>query len=188
MRDIEKQLSELEINGLKFESVYFDKKNEERKCFNLDKEQVEILISGYSIPLRAKIVQRMHQLESQFRLPTSYKEAVQNLLVEIEKNELLESDNKVMKPKAIEFDKFMASDTAQSMGEVAKLFKIGQNKLFALLRSEKILMANNIPYQKYMRYFEVIDKVLANKKVKSVTLVKSEGVEYLSKRFFKGVK
>ena len=53
-----------------------------------------------------------------------------------------------------------------TMNEMAKLIqkegiKIGRNKLFALLRDEKILMSDNQPYQKYLNcgYFEVIETV-----------------------------
>ena len=47
------------------------------------------------------------------------------------------------------------SDTYIDMGSMAKIlsdegYKIGRNKLFALLRENKILMSNNQPYQKYI--------------------------------------
>lgn len=66
----------------------------------------------------------------------------------------------VMEPKAAMFDVLLSGENTQSMGEVAKSFGIGRNKLFAFLRSIGVLMAsNNTPYQQYMDagYFEVIE-------------------------------
>ncbi len=102
--------------------------------------------------------------------------------------ETLQIENETMKPKAIEYDKFMASDDAQPMGDVAKLFKIGKNKLFEKLRNDKILMRNNTPYQKYMKYFVVIEKLVNEKLNTTVTLVNSKGIDYISNRYFKDVK
>ena len=121
------------------------------------------------------------------KLPKTYGQALieaGRLAIE---NETLQLENETMKPKAIEYDKFMSSDDAQPMGDVAKLFKIGKNKLFEKLRNDKILMKNNTPYQKYMKYFVVIEKVVNDKFNTTVTLVNSKGIDYISNRYFKGV-
>ena len=64
IRDIEKQLDELNISRLKFESSYKNR-GKRYKCYNLPKKQVEILITGYSIKLRAAVIDRLHQLEAE---------------------------------------------------------------------------------------------------------------------------
>ena len=58
-----------------------------------------------------------------------------------------------------------SSDTID-MGEMAKLcskegLKIGRNRLFEILREQKILMSNNNPYQSYVerKWFEIIETV-----------------------------
>lgn len=38
-------------------------------CFHLDKELTETLVTGYSIPLRHKVIKRLHELESQNAAP-----------------------------------------------------------------------------------------------------------------------
>lgn len=90
-----------------------------------------------------------------------------------------------MKPKAIAYDSFMQAENTQSIGEVAKVFGIGRNRLFQLLRDAKILMSDNVPYQEYMGYFHVVEKpVVMGEKTenKTVTRVKPNGVDYLAKR------
>lgn len=63
MRDIKKQLEQQGISQSIYGSTYLDAQQKERACFNLDYDQTMILVSGYSIPLRAKIIKRWRELE-----------------------------------------------------------------------------------------------------------------------------
>lgn len=38
-------------------------------CFHLDKELTETLVTGYSVPLRHKVIKRLHELEQQNKAP-----------------------------------------------------------------------------------------------------------------------
>lgn len=71
----------------------------------------------------------------------------------------LEAKNRELEPKAEAFDAFLETDAAYSVGAVAKMLGLSQNKLFQRLRAEKILIAQghmrNTPYQRYARYFAV---------------------------------
>lgn len=58
MRDIRVILADVEINERKFASVYIDAKGEQPPCFNLPKRETMVLVSGYSVVLRARIVDR----------------------------------------------------------------------------------------------------------------------------------
>lgn len=113
VRDIRKMLEELGANPLSFEGVYLDAKGESRPCFNLPRREVEILLTGYSIPLRAKVIDRLHELEEQakgaaFRVPQSLPEALRLAAELAEKNEQLALENKEMAPKAVVFDNCVA--------------------------------------------------------------------------------
>lgn len=39
------------------------------ETFNLPRREVEILLTGYSIPLRAKVIDRLRELETQVAAP-----------------------------------------------------------------------------------------------------------------------
>jgi len=104
----------------------------------------------------------------------------------IEKNKILTEENKEMKPKALEYDLFLSGKDCQEVGIVAKSFNIGRNKFFNMLRKEKILMSNNVPYNDYKKYFKVIYKSVSINGVidnKPVTLFKPSGISYIAKRF-----
>lgn len=72
-------------------------------CFNLPRREVEILRTGYSIPLRAKVIDRPHELEQAHqgpRLPRNFAEALR-LAAELEdQKEALRLQNEAMKPAA----------------------------------------------------------------------------------------
>ena len=82
------------------------------------------------------------------------------------------------KPLVTLSNNLLQSKDSVSVGEMAKILKennleIGQNRLFQFLRDKKVLMKNNIPYQKYMDlgYFEVVE----------VLKITSDGVRIFSK-------
>lgn len=65
MRDIESQLTQLNLDLPTFGGIYLDNYKREQRCFNLPKRETLILISGYSVELRAKIIDRWEELENQ---------------------------------------------------------------------------------------------------------------------------
>lgn len=76
------------------------------------------------------------------------------------------------------------------MGQVAKVLGIkglGRNKLFELLRENKVLQKDNIPYQKYVDagYFRVLEQKYTvpsgETKVNIKTMVFQKGVDYIRK-------
>lgn len=93
-------------------------------------------------------------------LPTSYKEALLQLVAEVEAREKLEVENKAMKPKALFADAVSSSQNSILVGDLAKLLKqngldIGQKRLFDRLRNEGYLIKRkgadwNMPTQRAM--------------------------------------
>lgn len=69
MRDIKAMLDGLWIDAPNFGAVYQDAKGEKRRCFNLPKRETLILVSGYSVQMRAKIIDRWQELEAQVAAP-----------------------------------------------------------------------------------------------------------------------
>lgn len=65
MADIRKMLESLQIQSPEFLGDYKDDKGRTYPCFNLLKRETLILVSGYNIELRARIIDRWAELESQ---------------------------------------------------------------------------------------------------------------------------
>ncbi|MEB8058630.1 Rha family transcriptional regulator [Pseudomonas fulva] len=114
IRDIRAMLEELSEDGSVLSHVHeeFDARGY-TAAFHLPRREVEILLTGYSIPLRAKVIDRLHELEEQakgaaFRVPQSLPEALRLAAELAEKNEQLALENKEMAPKAVVFDNCVA--------------------------------------------------------------------------------
>ena len=104
---------------------------------------------------------------------------------QIEKQQKLISEQK---PKVEFFDTVAESKTAVSMNDAAKSLNfnnVGRNKLFDILRTQKVLMGNNMPYQKYVDagYFRVIEQKWTGKdgmpQISYKTLVYQKGIDYI---------
>lgn len=65
IRDIREMLDALKKDGSNLSHVLEDKDvRGYTVCFHLDRELTQTLITGYSIPLRHKVIQRLNELES----------------------------------------------------------------------------------------------------------------------------
>lgn len=111
MRDIRNLIEQVEdINQFSFELVdYIDKKGEKRPCYRLTKKDCLLLASGYDANLRAKIINRLEELEKverarQPKVPTTFKEA---LLLAVAQQEQIEQQQKLIIEKAEQLDESM---------------------------------------------------------------------------------
>lgn len=102
----------------------------------------------------------------------------------------LTEEKKVLEPKAQFYDQVTNSKDAIDIGSASKVLNIsqlGRNKLFELLRSNKILMPNNQPYQKYidLGYFRTIEqkytKPDGSTHISIKTVVYQKGLDYIRK-------
>lgn len=141
------------------------------------------------------------------QLPHDFKSALKCLLVEVEKNEVLESENlqlvlehkakdaklEEVKPKVEMFDAAMRSEDLTSISNTAKVLNmgIGPINLFRWLREQSVLMAKgykkNVPYQPYIDrgYFKVIEYTYQKDetdKVQFKTLVTQKGMDWIRRK------
>ena len=123
----------------------------------------------------------------------------QTLKQEQEKNKLLESDVKRMKPKEIFADAVAASEKSILIGELAKILKqngvdIGANRLFVWLRENGYLIKRkgsdwNLPTQKSMEMglFEVKETAITHSdghtSISKTTKVTGKGQIYFINKF-----
>jgi phage regulator Rha-like protein len=64
-RDIRKMLDALGIPRIRFELGYLDAQGQQRTCYRLPKRECLLLTSGYDVKLRAAIIDRWAELETQ---------------------------------------------------------------------------------------------------------------------------
>lgn len=114
-------------------------------------------------------------------------------LAVIEAEKVISEQRKLLeehREKVAAFDTFLTAHNTQTMNCVAKSLGIGRNRLFALLREKSILMDNNMPYQRYMDYFEVVERVIPVGRDRAIfkpqTFVNARGVEFI-RRIIGGV-
>ena len=142
-RDIKKQLKEQEIDPTKYGHIYLDSYGREQQEFKLDYDQTMILISGYSIPLRAKIIKRWNELEQKNKpvLPQSFSEALQLAADQAKQLEL-------QAPKVELADKCIRSKKSMSITDAGKHLGLRQTDIFKILRDNDYLTKKRLPKQK----------------------------------------
>lgn len=64
-RDIVAMLKDLKVDALSFEDIYLDGRNREQVQYLLDREYTDCLLTGYSAPMRMKVIRRWRELEHQ---------------------------------------------------------------------------------------------------------------------------
>lgn len=129
-------------------------------------------------------------------LDSTSKGIIKGLFTNIEKQQKTIS---TLQPKAEGFEQFLDTNNTYSWDVVAKNLGIGKNNMLSILRTNKILQTHkyfdykgrecsgerhNVPYQAFMKYFDVKFTVKGNKRFAKV-LVKAEGQDYLRKKLTK---
>ena len=103
---------------------------------------------------------------------------------------VLEAKNKELEPKAEAYSSFIEADGKYSVGAVAKMLGLGQNKLFRELRNAGVFIAKggmkNTPYQQYMHHFEVKAYTITHnngtESVRHTTYVQPSGIDFIRKK------
>lgn len=90
MVDIRKMLDALDIYAPDFSGTFITEQGNQYECFNLPKRECLILVSGYNVKIRTKIIDRWQQLEQGKAklLPQTKLEALKAYVAEIEAHEL----------------------------------------------------------------------------------------------------
>lgn len=156
------------------ESSYKDASGKSNKCYECTKMGCEMLANKLTgekgILFTAKYVKRFNEMEKyikeQQKVPTTYKEALQQLLAQVEENEKLQIENQQqtqaieeMTPKADYFDALVDNNLLTNIRDTAKQLHIKQTAF------TKWLIENNFcyrdvrgkikPYADKMEYFEL---------------------------------
>lgn len=204
MKDIRKMLKELNINAPEVSGTYKTGQGNTYTCFYLQRREVDILLTGYSASLRAKVIDRWRELEDQ---PATQKfpplialDSIQKLATDWEADRVVMARQvktlavQVARdaPKVAFYDEMVNTSQLFNSFEVANFLGTGRTRLLKFMREQKILMSNvhrmNMPYQKYKNagLFEVRASSHKNRatgeiEIKSTTLFTGKGVIWLQK-------
>ncbi len=191
MRDIRVMLGELK--GVpSFEDTHTNPQNgQSYPIFNLPKREALILVSGYSIAMRAKIIDRWQELENlekrHFQVPTTLSEALRLAANQAETIEKQTIELEQQKP-AVEFvDQYVKTNSSKTISEVAKILKIGQKEFFAWLENNKVIFQRGntwLPAATYAKYFNVKTGLTKAKEPKNYTQTRftPAGIVWIAKK------
>jgi Rha family phage regulatory protein len=199
-----------ELDSLDFfiESTYIDVQRKERRCYNITKKGCEFIahkLTGQKGALfTASYINKFHDMEEQIKqpqLPQDYKQALQHLLIAVEKNEQLQLTLEQQKPKVIFADAVSATNDTILIRDLAKILKqngiqIGGNELFEWLRNKGYLIKqkgtdHNRPTQKSMNLglFKVKETAITHSDgrvtTSITTKVTGKGQQYFVNKFLK---
>jgi phage antirepressor YoqD-like protein len=151
LEKIRKILAECNIDCAVFSAQYKDSSGRMLPCFNLPRRECDLIIAGYSAKYRLAIIDRWRELENMVNksLPDFSNPvlAARAWADEVEAKQLALAQIEADKPK-VEFAIAVRNlDGSCEIGEFAAVIGVGRNTFFKQLRTDRILMRNNRPYQ-----------------------------------------
>ena len=143
MRDIRNMMEQLGANERNFASVYRAGNGESRPCFNLPKRECLILVSGYSVELRAAIIDRWQELEAReaqprFVLDPSDPKVMLAVFDHLQK-QVAEKDE-IIATQGVQVKKLERLEGAKGsmcISDAAKTLGAGRDALFTRLQAER---------------------------------------------------
>lgn len=109
--------------------------------FLLSYRDTMVVVSGYSVELRARIIDRWQELEDQVaslhRIPSNYAEALQLAADQARQNEGLHLVIQQQAPKVAAIQRLAAAGGAICITDAAKQLQVQPNKLFSWLQANK---------------------------------------------------
>ena len=144
IRDIRAMLDALKKDGSDLSHVREDQDARGyTSAFHLDRELTETLLTGYSVPLRRKVIARWHELEArvaQPSIPQTLPEALRLAAEAIERNEKLALENKAQAealakqaPKVEALERFSENEGRHNTRNAAKMLGFPEKKTIAWL-------------------------------------------------------
>ena len=200
-----RELPQDNFNGSNFRLVeYTDKKGESRPYFLVSKDGFTLLAMSFNgerfYKFKVAYINAFNimqtELSKRYAVPRSFTEALQLALDQARQIEALEAQRLADLPKIAFAQAVEASATSALIGDFVKTLydendiSVGRNKIFKWLRDEKYLMADNMPYQRWLDagYFEVIPQIIVTpkgNKERFTTKITAKGQVALSAKIIK---
>lgn len=189
MRDIRVMLSSLGQGERNFASTYSDTQGKSQNCFELPKRETLILVSGYDVVLRAKVVDRVEELERQKSSPEavlSDPASLRRLLLDnVEKVLALESKIEADKPKTSFYDAYINADGLYTLQNAARSMNCRPNLFVRWLKQKYMFYQGTalVPRVQYIQagIFEVKSEIVDDK-ARPRSYITARGLEYFATR------
>ncbi|MBY2024194.1 Rha family transcriptional regulator [Clostridioides difficile] len=159
--------SNLRSQDFFIESTYINTQNKIQPCYLLTKKGCDMVANKMTgekgIIFTAIYVTKFEEMEQELKeqqpkLPTTYKEALQQLLIEVEEKEQLQLENQAMKPKADYFDALVERNLLTNIRDTAKELGVKEKVFVSWLIEKKYCYRDSKdklqPYANRMQYFE----------------------------------
>lgn len=139
-RDIAAMLKDLHVDALKFERIYLDGMNREQTEYLLDREHTDCLLTGYSAPLRMKVIRRWQELEQASAtpaIPRSLPEALRLAADLAEQNNQLRLVVSEQAPQVEALGRIAGAAGAMCLTDAAKHLGVQRCKLLEWMRANR---------------------------------------------------
>jgi anti-repressor protein len=200
LRDIRVTLEAAGIDLPQFGEIYPDSYGRNQLCYRLPGHELMLLLTGYSVPLRDKVLRRWEVLERssapdipEFKAPSTLLEALR-LATDLESKRLeLAAEVAVLAPKAAAADRICIAEGLRTVSQVGKINGLGPRKIFEDLIARGILYRSRVswvPYQRFIDsgYFVVRESTYrtddGKEHLSCQTYVTGNGEVWLSRRLF----
>ncbi|EGT5565024.1 TPA: Rha family transcriptional regulator [Clostridioides difficile] len=184
------QSAKLHTDDFFIESTYKNENNQKYPCYLLTKKGCDMVANKMTgekgIIFTAIYVTKFEEMERELKeqqpkLPTTYKEALQQLLVEVEEKEQLQLENQTMKPKADYFDALVERNLLTNIRDTAKELGVKEKVFVSWLIEKKYcyrdLKGKIKPYSNKMQYFELKEFTTPYGHSDTQTLINPKGRE-----------
>lgn len=163
-----------------------------RLIYNFPKREACLMAMSYSYDLQAQIFDAWQEAEEALNKPVALLPNFDDPIAAaeawiVEKKAVLQLSQTITEqaPKVAFHDAVTDDDTLYDFAEAAKILGIGRNKFIAWLRTERYIMSDKSPYQRYTQYLQSAFYRYQKPNgdlAPATTFVTSKGLPYFQKR------
>lgn len=141
MADVRSMLHQLNLLTPEFSGVYTAENNQQYECFHLPRDLTLTLVSGYSVVLRKRIIDRWLELEAStaISVPTTLSGALRLAAEQAEQIEAQALQLEAAKPAVAFVDKYVDATGLKGFRQVCKLLRAKENRFRDFLKAKGIM-------------------------------------------------